>query len=510
MTTIPDTMRTISRDIQHTFEELMKLLLRKTLRPTLNPLGNNTKVVYNTFRGRYERGFIGSSPEDNINKYSYLMTHDSLGWAEDTLVNFKVLAKFIKNSNTPQRFPAGHGKIRNLLLSKSPVAFSEKEAKVHTNTGRIHLLTQYKNFLGFLTSKNMQNVIANKRAAFSYTSDVPYSHSFKQLEGIGKDIIDQTDPSITAADSAKMSTAMLRVKLYNLENNLANLSVEHPNIYEAYIEMLRIINSIPRTKMVWVINLIATLSFQSWDVLTPEQQTSYLDVLGEDFICAFNSNELITILLQSGSSEIILTSSYLFALLKMLFAAFGYTKLVPVVNDKCSATATAIYQDRLKKHLERYRGASFRRGDELRPEPTYNPCDESRDESIGSEQSIGSERSSRRSPENACADFCPPDSCKPDCEPVDECIYDFIKLFGDLYPTVIGLMGGTEVFPPECIEINCNDIPDNYDYLASLPEYLWRFNDYSYCRHLEYVSSKQLNNALSAKVNAKARYLQTI
>ena len=521
MTTIPETMRIITKNIQHTFEEMVKLLLRKTLRPTLNPLGANTKIVYNNFKSKYERGLIGSSPDDNINKYNYLMTHDSLGWTDDSLANFKVLAKFIKN-NTLQRFPAGHGKIRNSLLTKSKVAYSDKEAKASIGAHTTNL-AHYKNFLTYLTSKTMHHIIANKKAAFSYTCDIPYSYSYKQLESIGKDIIDQTDSSITGSDSAKMSTAMLRVKLYNLENDLADLSVNHPNIYDAYIEMLRIINSVPRQKMIWIINLIAALSFQAWDELSQQQQNTYIDVLGNDFIHAFNDNELITILLQSGSSELILTASYLYSLLKMLFVVFGYSRLVPIITDK-STSARAVYLDKLKKHFDKYRGASYRRGDNTRFVDDRNAShgcgDNTRfvdDRSESSPECSDSDSSrSGRGPcvdpckDNLCPDFLTGDPCKPQCEPIDECIYDFIKLFGDLYPTIIGLIGGTEVFPPECIEINCNDIPPNYDCLASLPEYLWRFNDFSYCQHIEYTSAKQMHNALSSKITARAKYLQSI
>lgn len=522
MSTIPDTMKTISRDIQHTFEELLKLLLRKSLRPTLNPLGTNTKIVYNTFRGRYERGFVGSSPGDNINKYSYIMTHDSLGWNGDVLANFKVLAKFIKN-NTLQRFPVSsqclqsidfsnperNAKKHNMHKKKSRVAFTDKETK---NLNQ----PSYNNFLNFLTSKTMHNIIANRRASFSYTSDIPYVHTFKNLECIGRDIIDQTDPSISGQDSAKMSTSMLRVKLYNLEQNLANLSVDHPNIYESFIEMLRVINSVSRTKIVWVINLIAALTYQQWQDLPPNQQQSYVDILGSDFINAFNSNELITILLQSNSSEMVLTSSYLYPLMKMLFIVFGYSKIIPIISEKCPSKLQFI-SDRFRKHLERYRGASFRRGDvhdvAIMSEPYNN--DNNNDNNDMEEYEISPFEKVRTNipPENNYSDFFPmdkyKDKYKPEPEPVDQYIYEFIKLFGDLYPTLIGLMGGTEEFPPESIEIGCNDIPPNYDCLVSLPECFWRFNDYSYCRYLEYIGSKQLSKALCAKVNDKVKYLQS-
>jgi len=548
MATIPDTMKTIARDVQNTFEELVKLLLRKTLRPTLNPLGQNTKIVYNTFKGRYERGFIGSSPDDNINKYTYTMTHESLGWTNEILASLKVMAKFIKN-NVAQRFPAGHTNTHNNLKSRAKVSFSDKEGKHHMITGKTPILTQYKNLLTFISSRSMHSVITNKKASFSYTADIPYTHAFRQLENIGKDIIDQTDPSIMGGDSAKMSTSMLRIKLYILEQNLANLSVDHPNIYDAYVEMLRIINSIPHSKMGWVINLIASLSFQRWENLPDTQQKAYLNSLGENFICAFNSNELITILLQSNESQIVLTSSYLYPLLKMLFIVFGYSKLVPVISEKCNEQTQNLYKDRLRKHMEKYRGASFRRGDlhnadqhigDLYNGVQYNsdqynsdlynsdhlgqPLNEIyTDEYESSSNNPNSNNPSSNNPNsntldssnakhilNKMSNIRNSEICRPEPEPVNQCIYDFIKLFGDLYPTIIGLMGGTEKFPPESIEIACDDIPPNYNNLTSLPEYLWRYNDFSYCRYLEYVSSRQITNAINSKINAKAKYLHSI
>lgn len=469
-------MKEISRDIQSTFEELMKLLLRKALPPVLNQLSPNSKVVYNAFKKKYERGFVGSSPDDTINKYSYVMTHDCLGWVDDSITTFKTLAKFIKN-NTPQRFPASHARIRNASLETTPIAFSGKdtrfcELKSHLTPG------QYKNFLLFLTSNNMHSVITNRRASFSYISDVPYSQAFKQLESIGKDIIDQTDSSIDANDTAKMSTAMLRVKLFSLDKSLGDFAVNYPSVFAAYIEALHIINSVPRSKMNWIINLIALLSFQSWDKLDNKQQQCYINALGENFIIPFNDNELITILLQSGSSELILTTSYLYSLLKMLFSVFGYSKITPIISDLCSDSFKVADQEKMRRHYEKYRGATFRRGD---------------DRNV----TCMSETSPKK------------DHTKPEPEPVDPYIYEFIKLFGDLYPTLIGLMGGTETFPPENIEIDCNTVPANYHSLDSLPDFLWRFNDFSYCRYIECVSSRQLHNALSSKVNAKVKYLQT-
>ena len=501
MSTIPETMKLISRNIQYSFEELIKLLIRKTLRPALNPLNPNTNIVYNNYRGRYERGFIRSSIDDNINKYSYIMTHESLGWTEETLVNFKTMAKFIKN-NLPMRFPAGNALIYNVIKPKSKVAFTSHGTGDAT-------FTPYKKFISVLVSNNINNIIANKQASSTYTTDVPYSSAFKELEMIGQDIIDQTDPCICSSDSAAMSTSMLRAKLHNLELSLAELSVNHPTIYDAYIEMLRIMNSFPRNKIVWVINLVAALTYQRWDCLPVNKQNAYLDALGEEFISIFIDNELITILLQSDTSELILSCSYLYPLLKMLFIAFGYSKLVPCVTD--FKTNNDMNKNNFNKHLEKYQGAFSRRGrnkeivceENTNIFPDYQWTENLIDDNGQEIQVVN--RNIAIPPNDYHSDF--DDSI---VEPVDQCIYNYIKLFGDLYPTLIELMGGIEEFPPETIKIACDDIPPTYECLSSLPQYLWRYNDYSYCRYLEHISSKQLGNALNAKINSKLKYLYSI
>jgi hypothetical protein len=327
----------------------------------------------------------------------------------------------------------------------------------------------------------MQSVISNRQASATYNSDIPYTFAFKQLESIGKDIIDQTDPCIAATDSSKMSTCMLRADLYLLEQHLANLSVNHPNIFDAYVAMMRTINSVQRNKMSVVINLMAALTYQKWEDLPPIQQKFYEDTLGSEFIDNVNSNELITILLQSQEPELILTGAYLYPLLKMLFICFGYSRLVPNVTDGPGSKLSPYAKGNQRKHLEKYRGAFFRRGDN------------NSDILTATESSPFSDSETNH-----------------DTNPVDQCIYDFIRLFGDFCPTIIGLMGGTEQFPPESIEISCDDIPSNYDNLSTIPEYLWRFNDYSYCRYLEFAGSKQITNAISSKISSKAKKLHSI
>lgn len=484
MSTIPLTMKSISQDIHAAFEDLMKLLLRKSLRPTLNPLGPNARIIYNNAKCRYERGFVGCNSDDIVNKYSYLMTHDTLGWVGEILSNFKVIAKFIKNSTQSQSAlskticpnkctPCSTKSIISLQRKKRSSCLDDCSQPAHFNS-----------FLSFLASKSIPTVIANKIGAFTYTADIIYTDSIKPLESIGADIINQTDNSISASDSAKMSTSMLRVKLYNLDKTLGDFSVAHDQIFDAYVDMIRLINSLPRNKTIWIINLIGVLSYQSWRDLNLEQKESYADALGSEFILGFNSNQLVTILLQSGYSELIITSSYIYSLLKMLFIVFGFSKLTPkIINYPLIKLDNP---NKLQKHFDYYRGAGLRRpGDNIEQDDLFTET----------ESEINESNYETFDPTSMSTS-----------EPVDPAIYDYIRGFADLYPTILGLMGGTEVFPPE-IEVSCEDIPPSYENLSSLPEYLWRFNDYSYCKYINSINSRQMNNALANKINSKIKYL---
>jgi hypothetical protein len=494
MTTVPELINTISHDVQHVFEELMKLLLRKTLRPTLNPFGPNTKNVYNPRTGKVEKKYPGGSPTDNINKYSYSMTHDCLGWVNDSITTFKSLAKFIRN-NYPPRHPQGAAITHNAKLSKTSIAYSERQRQYLATTNKIPL-TQYKNFLEIITSRNMQNIISNRKAYAAFICDVPYMDCFKQLESIGRDIINQTDPTVPAAESALMSTAWLRVKLYNLEEDLLSLSINYPDIYSSYLCMVKLINSVPRNLMPWVINLVATLSYQNWSSLSNEQQQLYINMLGQCFVDSFNCNELITILLQGNASELILTSSYLYSLLKMLFVVFGYSQLTPeITTTECSSTTTESTVP--QNHINRYRGAGLRRGDKHTKSDSHACCESC---ASGSDTCSGSSQ-------NPCV---PNNPCEPDCLPVDQCLINFIAAFNDLYPTIVSIMGGIEYFPPECAKLNCGNIPASYACLECVPDYLWRFNNYSYCQYLDYLATKQITNILASQITTKVHYLQTL
>jgi len=501
MTTVPEIINTISHNIQHAFEELTKLLLRKTIKPVLNPYGLNTKLIYNPKTMKYERGYYGWNPADNVNKYTYILTHDCLGWVADSVTTFKSLAKFMKN-NYPPRHPQGAANTRDAKLQKNVVAYSARQRQYAIAIGKIPPMTQYKNFTEIVTARTMQNTIYNRKGAYAYTCDVPYTDCFKQLENIGRDIINQTDPSIPPADSAIMSTAWLRIKLFNLEESLTSLSVSYPDIYSSYLCMVKLINSVQRDLMFWVINLIATLSYQNWDDLTEEQQHTYIHVLGECFIDSFNCNELITILLQGNASELILTASYLYSLLKMLFIVFGYSELTPTITTTCGGgceTPSTVPAS----HIAKYRGAGIRRGDSLDSSACCKSC----------AGPCGGSCSGKSSCKTGCPTECPTpciNPCEPTCVPVDQCLLAFIASFGDLYPTIVSIIGGTECFPPECSKLNCNKIPANYNCLECIPEFLWRFNNFAYCQYLDFLATKQITNIRAAQINAKTHFLQTL
>ena len=175
----------------------------------------------------------------------------------------------------------------------------------------------------------------------------------------------------------------------------------------------------------------------------------------------------------------------------------------------------------MHKNYEKYRGASFRRGDDRNkitlqnvPAPgnifaNYNILSESNSD-VFLPDNINNTNSDRIISSDILLSDTQEQQPQQSHAPVDQNIYEFIKLFGDLYPTLIGLMGGTEIFPPESLEITCDSIPANYDELMSLPEYLWRFNDFSYCKFLEYLGSRQISMIINAKINARAKYLQLI
>lgn len=469
MSTISELFKLVSNDIQGVFEELIKLTLMKSLKPTLNPYIQNAKSIYNAATGKYERAYVGASPDINVNRYSYNLTNECLGWTDENISAFKINAKIIKSS-FPNRKPQNAGSY-NSKLSKVSVAYNNRAQKSATKN--------YNSLTQLLTAQNAQNLISNQKSGAYFICNISYIDSFRSLESIGIDIINQTDPAVSAVISSQLSTSMLRAKLFNLDTHLSLLNTNYPDIYAAYIQLILAINSIQQTNMVFIINLVAILSCQPWSEFSDNDQALYLETLGEDFITEFTSNLLVNVLLQTENESLIFTGSYLFALLKMLFIVFGFGKLTPTIVNTASTSRETMRLEQLAKHYDKYRGSGFRRGDSR--ETAYSV----------QEYSINSVETSV----------------------VDNTyIIEFINQFNVLYPNIITIMGGVSNLPQTSVTITSADIPADFVSLTTIQEYLWRYSYYSYATYVNYISMKQIINAndLKIKINNKKIELRNL
>ena len=398
--TIPATIQKIATDVQGVANELIKQMLKKSIR----------------------------LPE-KANNYSYILSNQCIGWTDNAVTNFKLYAKFIKNNKARNIFPVAYSPRERIAYENSVKTIDNKELP-------------YKKFVDVLTAENIQTLIINNQGGVTYTCDVLYTDSFQQLETIGIDILKQIHPSIPCDVSAKLSTAVLRMKLYTLEQDLEIFAVNNPIIYNSYLDMVNIINSIQREEVDWVITLIGNLSYKRWDELTQSYRNTFILHLGQVFIDRFNSNELITILLQSGAGELILTSSYMYSLLKMLFIVFGYNGFIPYLVS--------------------------------------NPCPD------------GNVNNSS-------------------CHPSEKCTMEIVDKFQDLYPTINEIMVGCEIIPNQGNKVACSSITPNYDNLFKIPDFIWKFTEFSYCKYRDYYDSRILANALTinSKISGKINYLKS-
>jgi hypothetical protein len=583
---ISDKIDNISKSIQNGFSELIKIVLKKSIKSSPDSNKNTFYLdkIYNKFTGKYEEPIDSDSSTNNIvNKYNYHITKESIGWSDDIFVFFKIHFKEFNNiigysvsanavvvnpsyvagvsCNSSCSDKCCGSKIPSTKLlqlqqqKNTPViSFSNKynpsgAKKIIRNDNPVSLDTFIKN----IYSTNAIKQIANK-SYITYITNLPYSTSYKILENIGEEIINQTDRSISPELRVKMSTAKLRIALYNLDQSLGNFSVSHPNLYSDFVNMIRLINTIENKNLQWVNSFIGLMSVKNWSDLDEATQKKYTNVLGDTFINNFINNPLIKILLQSDASELIITASYLFVLLKMLFSVFGYSRLVPnVINvEQLSTNSSA------NKINNRNFGAYLSRGDfnyscyngsalygtsappinvrkngptnklQQRPMcgaldscsctcscscPSSSECtcsctcscsedditDSMTDNNEFNKQVPYNERYYRDN-RVATDNYNGSTNKKSDYTPVNPRIYEFIRLFGDMYPTLAGMMGGTENFPEENLDLDVNNIPTNYYELQYIPELLWRFNDYSYCRSLKISDDDLKDRLLRSKI----------
>jgi len=526
MTTVLETMTNISEIIQETFSELIKLTLRKTIRPTLNPLSRNTRILYNARTNRYERGFVGFDPSDSVNKYTYHMVTDTIGWLGNAVVTFKISPK-----TNPYIVP-GRGQVQGprlpLPVSPGPLGFSDRVAPFVGSGGvgsgppptsssplssigsfqplgslgpvgpphppRPSCQMGFRQFMESIATRtatgtisntrsgvsNRRNGISNRRGGAAHICTMTYTDGFEQLNSIGSDIVDQTDPLVAPIDSSRMSTSLLRAKLFNLNRLLLCFAETYPDLYCCFLDMVRLINSENYTQTLTITSLIGALSVVDWIDLPPIQQDSYVNRLGQDFITDFNSNELIAILLKSEFPELILTTSFYYSLQKMLYIVFGFNNLVPNLFSRSDPLVNPndwVQNEGIRRYPYRTMGAYV-----TREAPGVLPV----------------------------LPALPPRTLPfdPDCMPPPQSDYDFIKIFCELYPTVVETMGGCN-FPEPCQNLFCSDIRPNYCHLFTLQKFLLHFTEYSYCQYLAYLDTKLLRNAVGVQIDNRIRYLKT-
>ena len=468
MATIVDTIANISGLVQRSFSELVKLTLRKTIRPVLNPLGRNTKIVYNSYTGKYERGFVGFDPSDSVNKYLYQMDSTTIGWNGDNIVSFKMTPKTASNP----MFSPSQTRAPNAPLPVNPIPLSLGGAGLKSTSFRI--------LVSNIASQSATATIINRKSGFTYMCNMAYTDSFDQLNQIGQDILDQTDPAITPQDSSRMSTALLRVELFNLERTLADMLSNYPELYASMLDMVRLINSSDSTNTQTIISLIGALSVVDWSALSLIQQQTYINRLGQTFITDFNCNEMIAILLKTATPELILTTSYFYSLQKMLYVVFGYNKIVPSLFsavDPLANPADLLPSPSIQRYTYNKMGAFITRGTLASSTP----------------QNVGLPTTT---------------VYQPDCTPPSQSTYDFIKAFGDLYPLIIQILGGFN-FPSPCQNLLCINIPPTYDNLVDLPQFLLRFTEKAYCTYLTTLDMKIVLASVGVTIDDRIRYLKT-
>lgn len=480
MESIPNIINEISEDIQSTFEQLIKLVIRKTLPHGINnSINSNIKEVFNPFTGYNEPALITGCNADKINKYTYKITNRALGWSNDQIVSFKMTARYVATNPTQvQNKPKNSNKICR-TMGESPLSMKI----LNENTNSLDFFKSLMTKLFSVTSVSCYNAYYSSQ----YDIDLSYSNGWKQLNTIGRDIINQTDISISPSASAMMSTALLRARLYNLETLLKNFKNYSSEYYNNYIEMATLVNSLKKEQVTILINLIATLTYRTWEEIAINDKVKYIEDLGEEFINKFNSNNLIQILLDNKTPQLILMGSYLFPLLKMLFVVFGYNEIEPIINN--------YNNDENLQHLHSY----FERNIGSRLLRAKNDVSEefSDNESV-SESVSNSIASSNTVITNSIID------------PIDPSVYEFIKMFCSIYPSITNVMGGCTDFPPDNRTITCNMIPKNYNNLVHICEYLWRFFDFSYCKYIGEINNRTVNNTLKSKINNTTYYLRSV
>ena len=187
MSTIVETIQNISNDVQSTFEHLIKLVVRKTLRPPLNPLSKSDRVCFNPYTGKNEREYIGNWSEDIVNKYNYHLTNDCLGWVDDNITEFRLTAKFIKNT-FPARKPATinrYSKLTNVAVPYSAYYLNGRDKNGNVPQTGVAPLNTFRSAIESILGRSMMNIMVNRKGEFAFTTNLSYSiHGVNSMQSV--------------------------------------------------------------------------------------------------------------------------------------------------------------------------------------------------------------------------------------------------------------------------------------------------------------------------------------
>lgn len=422
------TLDGLKSDLGNLWNELCCQITDRSVRSSATPVERDrdrasvTRSIHRRGLRRGRGANCGSSraqdtPEPQQSRFAdrffYQPVIQSLGWNTDRLIVFRALTRSARSA------APGSDVSQSGPLERGPQAMYQG--------------WDYRQFLQHVILEDGQSIShPDDSKADRHQCYLTYGIGYQALEAIGPDLLQRASaPSNNNSDSI----ARLDEALVALERRISSFAELDPCMYDQYLAMVMTVNSISQPKMDWLTNLLAVLSVDSWEGISHKTHEAYLRAIGSDIIDQLRNNQLVDLLCQSDRCDLILTTSYLFPIMKMLFCVFGFSKAIPNVVP------------------------------EWQTQPSPQGCHQG--------------------------------------------IFEYIAQFGNLYPNLISLMGGTD-HQPHNVPIRFSQINPSFLDLTALPEYLWRFNDYAYCCYLKQQDSAKVPVCRSRQINDKVMYLKTL
>lgn len=493
--TVNEELKRLGGVFQSIFSQIMRLALKKTLHQP----------------GRCD---------NNVDNYNYYLTNEAIGWRGQNITAVKVVSKSLrakipvnymvrKSPKKHCRFPPNEKCPTNRLpgapavppnISQPSIRLG-KAAPTYFSPNSYYQQDCYapQKYTGCYTGKPLTTTISNGDTCTNYVSLISYTDIWKQLESIGFDIIRETDPLLSEEQTSRLSTAMLRVYLFNLNFYLAALS---PSIYDGVIDLIHLINSVDCHHIIDVISLIAVATERRWEELTPCVREKFIDKLGIEFITEFFANEVITILIQSNQGDVILELAYGYSVLKMLYIIFGYGMIRPILTGCNKSKCQVETERRLNNYRDKFRGGRQQQGDcGVERVEKCDRCDNCDGCKCDEQNSCSEEECTSEDPpcEETVVVTVKDPFATLSCEPVSPGIIYHIQIFIELYPNINQIMVN-EI--PRCYPyVDCAEIPATYKFVPSISGYLRRYFYFSYCFYRTLVDSLIQQNDTAKNVN---------